>query len=132
MKEKESLDELNKLSSRIIGCAREVHKELGPGLLESVYEICLAKELLCSGLSFERQVILPVVYKADRLNLDFRIDILVENEIVIELKAIDAILPVHEAQLITYLKLSGKRLGLLINFNQATLKDGIKRRLNGY
>ncbi len=127
-----SIDELNSISSQIIGCAIEVHKELGPGLLESVYEVCLAKELRSRNLDVQRQVFLPVVYKGESLNLDFRIDLLVNDEVVVELKAMEEILPVHEAQLLTYLKLSDKRLGLIINFNQATLKEGIKRMLNGY
>src|SRR5688572_684535 len=120
-------ESLNALTSRIIGCALEVHKELGPGLLESVYEICLAKELVSNGLYIERQVLLPVNYKGNQLNLDFRIDILVEREVILELKAVEVVLPVHEAQLITYLKLADKRIGLLINFNQSVLKDGIRR-----
>jgi GxxExxY protein len=127
-----SLDELNLISSKIIGGCIAVHKELGPGLLESVYEICLAKELIANGFIVQRQVFLPVIYKEEKLDLDFRIDLLVNDEIVVELKAIEAILPVHEAQLLTYLKLSDKRLGLLINFNQAVLRDGIKRMINGY
>ena len=123
---------LNELSNRIIGCAIEVHKELGPGLLESVYEICFAKELISKGMQIERHVLLPVVYKSARLNLDFKIDILVEGEIILELKSVEGILPVHEAQLVTYLKLSDKRLGLLINFNQVSLADGIRRRVNKF
>ena len=98
-------------------------------MLESVYEICLVKELILTGCKVERQVYLPVVYKSEELKLDFRIDLLVENEIVVELKAIDGILPVHQAQLLTYLKLSGKKLGLLINFNVPLIKDGIKRMI---
>ena len=93
-----TLEDLNKISSRIIGCAMEVHKELGPGLLESVYEICLAKELTVNGLRIERQVLLPVKYKSEKLSLDFKIDILVEDKIIIELKAVETILPVNEAQ----------------------------------
>src|ERR1043166_676600 len=93
-----SLEELNIVSSKIIGCAITVHKELGPGLLESVYEICLAKELIENGLNIQRQVLLPVVYKEESLDLDFRIDLLINDEIVIELKAVEGILPVHEAQ----------------------------------
>jgi GxxExxY protein len=120
------------MSSQVIACAIEVHKALGPGLLESVYEICLAKELYSKGIRFNRQVVLPVMYKNELLDLDFRIDILVEQEIILELKAVEALLPVHEAQLITYLRLANKRLGFLINFNQATLKDGIKRRVNNF
>ena len=123
---------LNELSSQVIACAIEVHKALGPGLLESVYEVCLAKELISQGLFIQRQIMLPVIYKNEQLKLDFRIDVLVEREIILELKAVEAILPVHEAQLITYLKLANKRLGLLINFNQPSLKDGIRRRVNNF
>lgn len=123
------IEELNIISGKIVDCAFKVHSELGPGLLESVYEICLMKELYSVGCSVERQVYLPVIYKGEELKLDFRIDLLVQNEIVVELKAIDGILPVHQAQLLTYLKLSGKRLGLLINFNVPLIKDGIKRMI---
>ena len=124
-------EKLNAISSEIIGCAIEVHKELGPGLLESVYEICLAKEFVAKGIFFQRQYFLPVKYKSNLLDLDFRIDFLVREEVVVELKTVDKIIPVHEAQLLTYLKLSEKRLGLLINFNEALLKNGIKRMVNG-
>ncbi len=120
------------LTGQIIGCAIEVHKELGPGLMESVYDFCLAEELVRSGLHIKRQVVLPIQYKGRTLEKDFIIDLLIEEEIVIELKSVEVILPVHEAQLVTYLKLSGKRLGLLINFNVPILKDGIRRRINGY
>ena len=127
-----NLEELNKISGIILQCALEVHKQLGPGLLESVYEVCLVKELIAKGQIVKRQVFLPLVYKGESLDLDFRIDLLVEDEIIIELKAIEGILPVHEAQVLTYLKLADKRLGLLINFNEALLKNGFKRMLNGY
>jgi len=125
-------DNLNAISSEIIGCAIEVHRELGPGLLESVYEICLATELKAKGIGFKRQLYLPVRYKTYLLDLDFRIDVMVEEEVVVEIKTVENLLPVHEAQLMTYLKLSKKRLGLLINFNEALLKDGIRRMLNGF
>lgn len=124
-----NIDQLNIITGKIVDCAIRVHKELGPGLLESVYEICLVKELIAIGLRVERQVYLPVTYKGEELKLDFRIDLLAENEIVIELKAIEGILPVHEAQLLTYLKLSGKKIGLLINFNVPLMKNGIKRMI---
>lgn len=104
-----------------------VHSRLGPGLLESVYEACLAYEFGRSNLRFERQVALPVRYEGILLESGFRIDLLVEDLIVVELKAIEAVLPIHEAQLLTYLRLSGKRLGLLINFNVQMIKNGIKR-----
>ena len=127
-----TIEELNKISGIILDSAIEVHKQLGPGLLESVYELCLFKELRSRNLFVERQVPVPVVYKGEDLNADFRIDLLVEHEIIIELKAVEIILPVHEAQLLTYLKLAEKRLGLLINFNVPKLVSGFKRMLNGY
>jgi GxxExxY protein len=111
----------------IIGAAIEVHRCLGPGLLESAYEECLCHELHLRGLSFERQVDLPVPYKGLHLGCGYKIDLIVESEVVLELKAIETILPVHEAQLLTYLKLSGKHIGLLINFNTPVLTRGIKR-----
>jgi GxxExxY protein len=126
---KEQYDEL---TGRIIGCAIEVHKELGPGLIESVYEVCFAEELIKDGLQIKRQVSLPVFYKGRALNKEFIIDLLIEDSVVVELKSIELILPVHEAQLVTYLKLSDKKIGLLINFNVPVLKDGIRRRINGY
>jgi GxxExxY protein len=124
-------EDYNILTSQIISCAMEVHRHLGPGLMESVYEICLYHEMKLRGLFVERQKILPVIYKGQKIDKDFIIDQLVENEIVLELKAADGILPVHEAQLLTYLKLSGKKLGLLINFNVEVLKEGIRRKING-
>lgn len=121
----------NNITERIIGCAIEVHKELGPGLMESVYEICLKKVIADDGLHVISQIVLPVHFKGEILEKDFVLDLLVEDEIILELKSVEVILPVHEAQLVTYLKLSGKKLGLLINFNVALLKDGIRRRING-
>ena len=109
--------ERNNLSKIILDASIEVHKQLGPGLLESVYEICLCKELMNKGISYQRQVSLPIVYKNEKLDAEFRMDIVVENEIIIEQKAVEEILPVHHAQLLTYLKLYNKRFGLLINFN---------------
>lgn len=126
---KEQYDEL---TGRIIGCVIEVHKELGPGLMESVYEVCFAEELIKDGLQIKRQVSLPVFYKGRALNKEFIIDLLIEDSVVVELKSIELILPVHKAQLVTYLKLSDKKIGLLINFNVPVLKDGIRRRINGY
>jgi GxxExxY protein len=125
-------EEYDSITSQVIGCAIEVHRELGTGLMESVYEICLVDELIKSGLEIKRQVSIPVHYKGKELKKDFIIDLLVENEIVVELKSIEIILPVHEAQLVTYLKLADKKLGLLINFNVSVLKNGIKRRINGH
>lgn len=122
--------ELNSLSERIIGCCIEVHRELGPGLLESVYEECLAIEFANRGIQYKRQVYLPVTYKGNRVDQNFRMDFLVEDEIVLELKAIEYVLPIHEVILVTYLKLAEKRLGLLVNFHEDKLVKGIKRKVN--
>ena len=124
-------EDYNLITHQIINCAIEVHKVLGPGLMESVYEVCLLRELESKELFVERQKILPVTYKGYQLNKEFIIDHLIENEIILELKSVEGILPVHEAQLLTYLKLSGKKLGLLINFNVPILKDGVRRKING-
>jgi len=125
-------EQINKLSGIILDCSIEVHRNLGPGLLESVYEVCLCKELSLKGIKFQRQALLPVNYKGEKLDADYRIDILVENEIIIELKSVELMNPIYEAQLLTYLKLADKKLGLLINFNVPRLIDGYKRMLNGY
>ncbi|MFT3991799.1 MAG: GxxExxY protein [Luteolibacter sp.] len=126
-------DELNELSGIIIDAAMEVHREFGPGLLERVYEAALARELALRGVSSVRQVPTPVVYKGEILDEEAcKIDLLVENAVVVELKTVPAILPIHEAQLHTYLRLSGKNLGLLINFHVSLLRDGIKRRVNNF
>ncbi len=122
--------ELNKISEKIIGAAIEVHKTLGPGLLENAYEACLKYELEKRDLKVLSQVWLPVIYDGMKIDLGYRLDLLVEDTVIIELKAVNKITPVHEAQLLSYLKLSGKRLGLLINFNVIYLKDGITRRMN--
>ena len=122
---------INAWSKVVIVAAIEVHKCLGPGLLESIYEDCLKMELEQRGLHVETQVNVPVIYKGVDTKKHFRLDMLIEDEIVVELKAVDVLLPVHEVQLVTYLKLTDKRLGLLINFNVPILKDGIKRRVNG-
>jgi GxxExxY protein len=119
--------ELNEITRRIIGCAIEVHRHLGPGLLESAYEECLAYELLKNGLQIKRQQPTPVVYKDIKLECGYRIDILVENLVVIELKVVDVVNPVHEAQILTYMKFANKSIGLLINFNVTVLRYGIKR-----
>ena len=124
-------EELNKLSGIILDSAIEVHRNLGPGLLESVYESCLCKEFDLRKISCQRQVSIPVKYKGEQLDADYRIDILVENEIIIELKSVDIMHPVFKAQLLTYLKLANKNLGLLINFNVPRLVDGFKRMVNG-
>lgn len=120
----------NELSSKIIGAAIEVHKQLGPGLLESTYETCLAFELRQQGFLVQSQVPLPVVYKEIKLDAAYRLDIMVENRIVIEVKSVDELAPIHLAQMLTYLKLSGRKLGLLINFNVPKLVDGLKRVVN--
>lgn len=122
----------NEISKKIIGAAIEVHKQLGPGLLESSYEVCLAYELKQVGLKIETQVALPVIYKEVKLSAGYRIDILVENKVIIELKAVEALADIHTAQLLTYLKLKDLKLGLLINFNNIRVIDGIKRVINGY
>ncbi|NDV64086.1 GxxExxY protein [Bacteroides sp. 224] len=119
--------EINDLSYKIIGCAYRVHKELGPGLLESTYEACLCYELEKENLFFEKQKELPVIYMNQKLDCGYRIDILVENKVIIELKSVDQLLPIHTAQVMSYLKLSKLHLGLLINFNQTNLQHGIRR-----
>ena len=124
-----SAQELEKdpLTDKVIGFAIEVHRGLGPGLLESAYEECLCFELGQNEIPFRRQVPLPVVYKEVKLNCGYRMDIVVDDELILELKTVEKILPVHEAQLLTYLKLSGLHTALLLNFNVAVLKEGIKR-----
>jgi len=117
------------LTSQIIGAAIEVHKALGPGLLESAYQACLARELSLRRVPFEREKPLPVEYKGVQLNCGYRLDFLVNDKVVVELKEVEHVHPVHEAQLLTYLMLSGCRVGLLINFNVPVLKDGIVRRV---
>lgn len=117
----------NDLTRNIIGAAIEVHKLLGPGLLESAYEECLAREFALRGIRFERQKPAPVVYKDVKLECGYRMDFLVDGQVVVELKAVEALAPVHEAIVLTYLRLSGCRLGLLINFNVPVPKDGIRR-----
>jgi GxxExxY protein len=119
--------EFDDLSNRVIGCAIEVHRQLGPGLLESAYEQCLAHELNRNEIAFQLQHPQPVQYKDIRLDCGYRIDILVENELILELKSVEEIKGIHEAQLLTYMKLAGVKIGLLINFNVTKLKDGIKR-----
>jgi GxxExxY protein len=122
--------DINKLSSKIIGVAIEVHKSLGPGLLESAYEQCLCHELNLQRLSFESQKPLPVVYKGKRLDCGYRLDIVVEDEIILELKSCKQIEPIHKAQLLTYLKLSDLKLGLILNFNVPVMRDGMVRIVN--
>ena len=115
------------MTGKVIGLAIEVHRNLGPGLLESAYEECLCWELKQAGLSVQRQIALPVVYKDVKLDVGYRVDVIVENRLILELKTVEKLLSIHEAQLLTYLRLTGLKTGLLINFNTAVLKDGIKR-----
>jgi GxxExxY protein len=115
------------LTNRIIGMAIDVHRHLGPGLLESAYEECLCHDLKEAGIAFQRQMPLPIVYKTVRLDCGYRMDFVVENELVIEIKAIERLMPIHEAQMLTYLRLSGCKIGLLMNFNSVVLKDGLRR-----
>jgi len=122
--------EVNELTEQIIGAAIEVHRSLGPGLLESTYEACLLYELAERKLHAERQRALPVIYKGVHVDCGYRIDLLVEREVIVELKAVDRIEPIHEAQLLSYLKLSGCHVGLLINFNVKQLKTGLRRFVN--
>ena len=124
-------DELNNLSKIILDTSIEVHRNLGPGLLESVYEICLEDELKSRNVKVKRQVSLPIIYKGKELSKEFYIDLFVENEIIVELKTVEHLLPIHEAQLLTYLKLANRKLGLLINFNEVLVKNGFRRLLNG-
>ncbi len=125
-------EQLNDLSKTILDSCITVHKEMGPGLLESIYELCLIRELEQRGIEATTQVSIPLLYKGAELSKDFRIDILVENEIVLEIKSVEVLLPVHEAQIISYLKLSGKKLGFLINFNVSLLKNGFKRFVHNF
>ncbi len=117
----------NKISQKIIKCAIEVHKQLGPGLLESIYEECLCKEFELNGIKYTRQKELPIIYKNIKLSERYRIDLIVEELVIVEIKCVEAILPVHQAQVLTYLRLTGLRLGLILNFNTEVLKKGIKR-----
>ncbi|MBY0537275.1 MAG: GxxExxY protein [Chitinophagaceae bacterium] len=122
----------NEICDIIFECALKVHRTLGPGLLESVYEKCLAIELKAAGLKVVRQMRVPIVYNGVALDEGYRIDLMVEDSVVVELKAISEILEIHRAQLITYLRLTDKKLGVLINFNTVLLKNGFKRVINGY
>jgi GxxExxY protein len=124
--------DLNQLTERVIGACMEIHKTLGPGLLESAYEECLCHELRLAGLGFERQRPLPVAYKGVQLDCGYRLDLVIEDKVVVELKTVQELSPIHEAQLLTYLKLSGLTVGLLINFNVPVLRRGIKRIVNHF
>ena len=128
--EKKKGKELNEITELIIGAAIQVHRVLGPGLMESAYEACLKHELQKYNLKTLSQLELPLIYDGVKINVGYKIDLLVEDVIIVELKVVKSLLPVHEAQLLSYLKLSGKRLGLLINFNVLYLKNGIKRMIN--
>ena len=129
MTEKEKLDGI---TDKIIGAAIEVHRALGPGLLESAYEACLVYEIMENGLKVEQQKPLPVTYRNVKLDAGYRLDLLVESTVIVEVKAVDQLAPIHQAQLLSYLKLSGCKVGLLINFNVPVLKHGIKRVVDNY
>jgi GxxExxY protein len=125
------LDELNKITEATIGAAIDVHRALGPGLLESAYQACLAYELIERGRKVEQQKPLPIVYKSVQLDAGYRLDLLIEDKVIVEIKSIDSIAPIHEAQLLSYLRLSEKKAGLIINFNVKVLRYGIRRLVNG-
>ena len=125
-------ERLNRITEGIIGAAIEVHRDLGPGLLESAYETCLAFELVERGLKVEQQKPLPVVYREVKLDCGYRLDLLVEEAVIVEVKAVDRLAPIHKAQLLSYLRLSGCKVGLLVNFNVKVLKDGIRRVVNDF
>lgn len=127
-----SRDELNRISGSIIEFAIAVHRELGPGMLEGAYEICLVHELVRNGFRVERQVVLPITYQGLKLDAGYRLDLVVEGSVIVELKAIERLHPVHEAQLLSYLRMSDLRLGLLINFNVKLLRDGVRRVVNRF
>ena len=121
------MEEINILTSKVLGLAFEVHTQLGAGLLESTYETCLFHEIIEAGIKVERQKKLPIIYKGSKLDPDYRLDLLIDDRLIIELKSVEALLPVHSAQILTYMKLSNIKYGLLLNFNVASLKYGIKR-----
>ncbi len=125
-------EKYNTLSKEILDASITVHKEMGPGLLESVYELCLMRELISRDILVKRQITIPLYYKGVELEKEFKIDLLTENEIILEIKAFEILLPVHSAQIISYLKLADKRLGFLINFNVSLLKQGFKRFVNDF
>lgn len=128
-KDKVPPDFEKELTQKIIGAAMEVHKELGPGLLENVYQVCLAREFALQKLAFAQEQVLPIIYKGFQVENQYRADFIVENKVVVELKAVEGVLPVHEAQLLTYMRLANCRVGLLLNFNVAVLKHGVTRRV---
>ncbi len=127
-----SKEELNKLFRHVLDASITVHKQMGPGLLESVYSACLISELRSRDIGVQCEVFLPLYYKGQELNKDFRLDLLLEDEIILEIKAVEVLLPVHEAQIISYLKLADKRLGFLINFNVPLLKNGFRHFVNNF
>ena len=127
-----SRDKLNEISGKIIDCSIRVHTELGPGMLEGAYQTCLMHELIEAGFDVQSQLKLPIVYRGIELDAGYRIDLLVQGSVIIELKAIDRLLPVHEAPLLSYLRMSDLRLGLLINFNVKRLVDGVRRVVNNF
>jgi len=128
----QSIGELNKITSAVIGAAIEVHRQLGPGLLESSYRECLCRELLLRSIPFEKEKPLPIEYKGMHLGCGYRMDLLVAGSVVVECKSVEALHPIHDAQLLTYLRIGGWRVGLLINFNVAVLKNGIHRKILGF
>ena len=128
----ESVLNVNKITERVIGAAIEVHRHLGPGLLESAYEECLYRELALRNIPFDRQFALPINYKGLQLDCSYRVDLLVENMLVVELISVELLLPIHEAQVLTYIRLGGWKVGLLLNFNVPVLKRGIKRLVLGF
>lgn len=132
LEENTESQKINQITEKIIGCAISVHRGLGPGLLESAYEECLCFELNQHKLEFEKQIPLPVIYKGVKLDCGYRMDIVVENLVIVELKAVERVLPVHEAQLLSYLKLYNKKVGLLINFHVPILKSDLKRIVNNF
>ena len=132
MTEKIVNSHLNQLTHEVIGAAIDVHRQLGPGLLESAYRECLCRELVLRGIPFDRERPLPLEYKGIRLECGYRVDIVVASRVAVEVKSVEALAPIHDAQILTYLRLGGWRLGLLINFNVVVLKDGIHRRILGY
>ena len=125
-------ERINLLTEKIIGCAIEVHRAIGPGLLESAYEECLCYELAQRGLQFERQVPLPVIYKGVKLDCGYKLDIIVEESVILEIKAVDQLISIHEAQLLSYLRMLNMKVGLLLNFHSTVLKNGIKRIVNNF
>ncbi len=131
-REMTTADELNRITEKIIEAAIEVHRALGPGLLESTYEACLVYELVQRGCRVEQQKPLPVVYKEVQLDIGYRLDLLVDGKVVVELKTVEQLLPIHEAQLLSYLRLSGCTVGLLINFNVPVLRQGVRRLVNHF